>query len=147
MNRFIIAMAGMIAGTTATAEPPKYNAEAVKAACSRYWGTEYEMVVYCIEERQKGFNYFAKLKAATDESLAPTIEACQRRWGHEWDMTFSCAVDQLDALDNLENTVVGLPKEIGQEILERCTKEWPLEWDMVASCSEDRANGWRALNN
>ncbi|PID95785.1 MAG: hypothetical protein CSA85_00500 [Alphaproteobacteria bacterium] len=128
-----------------------YDKDKVKAECSAKWGTEYDMVKYCIDERANGFATFTAMAAAIPEDLMPkmqpTIEHCERQWEQEWDMTAYCLDQNIEALASIPALVADIPDDVRNTIVRDCSAKWGAEFDMVAYCTGERVKGWRAINN
>lgn len=146
MPKHIIAFAIMGAAASAHAQEIALDADAIKTACSAEWGTEFEMVKFCMDERASAFQKYSKILESANDAIRPSLTHCQNNWGEEWDMVLFCANEQATSMAGLPGTVAGLPDEIGTQILQSCTVEWGVEFDMVSFCATERANGWRAIN-
>jgi len=138
----------LIIASTADAQMPQptYSRDAVKAECSTKWGTEYDMVKYCMDQRAEGFDYFRQATEVVGDIFAPTLNHCSEKWGHEWDMTAYCAKEQLSAAQSIYDNTQGLPKPVGDKILVQCSAKWDPQWDMVAYCMRQRADAWKDIN-
>ena len=136
-----------LTATAAFAENPTYNADIVKTACSTEWGTEYEMVAYCLKEARAGYDEFIHILNASNPSLSRQFDQCQTEWGNEWGMVTHCANENIQAQRELETMLPDLPPNIATEIKSRCTKEWGIEIPMIVYCANERAAGWRSINN
>lgn len=147
MKAYIYAGLLSLIATAALAGTPTYNADMVKAACSAEWGTEYEMVSFCIDENRAGYNEFVLILEAQGASLSKSFAACQREWKHQWNMVTFCANENIEAAQELEGGISDLPPQIVTEIKSDCAREWGTEIPMVAFCVSERADGWRSINN
>lgn len=142
---FSIAVAAGFFGATAVHAGNQFDKQAVKSECSQQWGTEYDMVKFCIEERNAGFATYILLKNESPEMILPSFERCEQSWQNEWDMVAFCAREQVDAVKNTYQLLQTVPQEIGNEVVTRCIGEWPNEWDMVDYCATNRIKAWRDL--
>lgn len=131
---------------TAIAAEPVYDAEHVKAACLVEWGSEYEMVAFCINERNAGYDKYIRILASADPALAKTFARCQSEWQQEWEMVAYCASEEVNSYRHLATMLGDLPANIAKEIKAGCTREWGVEFTMVVYCANERANGWRSIN-
>ena len=122
---------------------------AAKAHCTAEWGTDYEMVNYCMEQLAEGnivFNRYMK-KAETDaEILLGPFATCRSKWGIEWDMIAYCAEQQVNGYLKLFEATDTLPDNISETIKIQCLRKWAPEYDMVGYCAEKQATAWRRLN-
>ncbi len=154
MRKLTIALVTAISGTTLTgfaaaqAVDTTYNEATVKARCSAEWGTEYDMVAYCMDQSKAGHQEFAN---TVQHTLAlPSIQAalgkCKTEWKDEWDMVNYCANQQIAAASQIMSLTDGLPYDVGIEITQRCRTEWGTEFDMVAYCMTQRIAAWRKIN-
>lgn len=146
-----------ILGLTAFAASPvlaqslNYDGDIVQAECSAEWGTEYDMVKFCMDQRRDGFAVYqltiAGLSASLRESFSATALLCEREWQQEWDMTEHCMRENMQAAASIPNIIANLPEDVGTGIVRGCMGEWGDELTMVAYCMTQRAEGWRAINN
>jgi hypothetical protein len=134
---------------TASAEirKPTYDAQSVKAECTQKWANQFDMIKYCMDEREKGFSYFKQVTEIVGDFFSPTLNHCADKWGHQWDMTAYCAETNLNAMKTSKEKTAGLPKNTADLIMARCFQKWNPQWDMIAYCAEEQATAWKAINN
>jgi endonuclease YncB( thermonuclease family) len=64
----------------------------IQARCSRKWGTDYEMVKYCVDNQTDAQN------ALKGMDIPPEIDAhCTSKWGSDYEMVKYCVDNQIDA--------------------------------------------------
>lgn len=126
-----------------------YNPNQVKAECSAKWGTQYDMVKFCIDKRQEGWLKFSAFKERFGNTplIEPSLSHCAEKWGQQWDMVQFCTEKQFEGLETLSNTLDTLPVETGKEIQSTCAAKWYPQFDMVAYCAEKQSTAWRALQD
>lgn len=136
----------ILSATAATAGG--YSPNQVKAECSAKWGSQYDMVKFCIDRRHEGWTGYTSIKEALggNDNFAPSLMHCEGKWDHQWDMVLFCARKQMEGMGTLVDILEALPKEIGQEIAGTCFPKWEPQFDMIAYCAEKQSNAWRALN-
>lgn len=136
----------LLSAQISTAE---YASDQVKAECSAKWGTQYDMVKYCMDKRQAGWVKFSAFKDEFGNTplIKPSLDHCADKWGQQWDMVQYCTEKQFEGLETLSNTLETLPVEIGNEIQSTCAAKWYPQFDMVAYCAEKQSNAWRALQD
>lgn len=127
----------------------EYAASLVKAECSAKWGTQYDMVKYCIDKRHEGWVKFSafKEKFGNTPLIEPSLGHCAEKWGQQWDMVQYCTEKQFEGLETISSTLESLPVKIGEEIQSTCAAKWYPQFDMVAYCAEKQSNAWRALQD
>lgn len=154
MRKLTIALVITVFSTTlagfasAQAVDTTYNEAAVKARCSAEWGTEYDMVAYCMGQSKAGHQEFAN---TVQHTLAlPSVQAalgkCRLEWKDEWDMVNYCANQQIAAASQIMSLTDGLPKDVGRNITQNCSAEWGVEFDMVAYCMKQQIAAWHKIN-
>ncbi|MEQ3669438.1 hypothetical protein [Pseudophaeobacter sp.] len=143
-----VALAAFILPLSVSAEirKPIYDAPSVKAECTQKWGSQFDMIKYCMDERQKGFSYFEKVTEIFGDFFSPTLNHCADKWGHQWDMIAYCTETNLNAMKTSEDKTAGLPKNTADLITVRCHQKWDPQWDMIAYCMEQQATAWKAIN-
>lgn len=136
----------MIASSTAALE---YNANQVKAECSAEWGSQYDMVKYCIDKRKDGWAEYSIQRQAV-QGIGPLMAAldyCEDEWTQQWDMVSYCTTKQIEGAKELVKLMKTLPDKISSEIMGLCYTEWEPQYDMVTYCANKQATAWQALNN
>jgi hypothetical protein len=125
-----------------------YNEPVVKARCSAEWGTEYDMVSYCMDRNKAGHHEFQNTVEHTKtlRGIQQALVKCRVEWGDEWDMVNYCANTQISSARQIMTLTDGLPKDVGDEITSRCSAEWGNEFDMIAYCMTTRIAAWRKIN-
>lgn len=141
------ALALLALPATAEIRQPAYDAPSVKAECTQKWGSQFDMVKYCMDERRKGFHYFEKVTGIVGDFFFPTLNYCADKWGNQWDMTAYCTETNLNAMKTLNANTAGLPKDTADLIMIRCSQKWDPQWDMVAYCMKQQATAWKSINN
>lgn len=130
---------------TNTAAMAVYSADQVKADCSIKWGSEYDMVKFCMDKRLEGYNVYKKFWARA-HLMRPYFEFCEDKWLPEWDMVSFCAKGQIEGINTLTEQTENLPPMIEMEIIGRCMEKWPKELNMQGFCATKRVEAWRAIN-
>lgn len=140
----------MATATTASSEALYWDEDAVKGLCTTEWGTDYEMIAYCIDTNKTGFEDYSAAKEIVETSadiFLPSFSKCEREWGIQWEMVAYCADSQVKALGELLNTLQELPEDVGATIQTRCAAEWNPDITMIAYCAENQAAGWHSIND
>lgn len=136
----------LLAGPALAFDAPAYDSDAVKAECSREWGTQYNMVAFCIDKHADGYAYFAAVAAQADPLFDPALQHCIDEWGIAWNMVAFCTRQQIDAVQQIGATTAGLPQDVADGILVTCGQQWRPQWNMVVFCMQQQVDGWRAIN-
>ncbi|UWQ77625.1 hypothetical protein K3725_09845 [Leisingera sp. S132] len=126
---------------------PVYDETAARADCTKEWGSDFQMIEYCLNKRHKGFRTFEAIANDAPDSLDPALTLCTEEWGNEWEMVAHCARKQLRAISSMLEHTQDLPKDVGDVILSDCANEWEPDWKMVEYCMGKQARAWRSLNN
>lgn len=151
MKSLKIITVSLVAIIAYPASAAEYDEATVKAECSKKWGTEYDMVKYCIDQRADGFTKFVEIKNLIPHEqksfFQPTIAHCERKWRQEWDMTAYCLQENVSAMANIPTILAPTPDDIGSQIFRECAAKWDAQLDMIAYCAEQRVDGWVAINN
>jgi hypothetical protein len=135
----------LIAGTATAGE---YSAGQAKAHCSQKWGTQYDMVKYCIDKQREGWAEYSGLKkvAGDLDAFTPSLAHCEQKWAGQWDMINYCAKKQVEGMRKYVDTLNALPPAQKAEILNHCGSKWQPQYDMMAYCATKQAAAWRAIN-
>ncbi|MFW8636695.1 hypothetical protein [Cribrihabitans pelagius] len=141
-----ILLALLLSATSAAAED--YSPDQVKAECSAKWGSQYDMVKFCINKRQEGWTGYTAIEKSLggNANFAPSLRHCERKWDQQWDMVLFCARKQMEGMGALVDILDTLPAEIGREVAGTCIPKWEPQFDMIAFCAEKQSSAWRALN-
>lgn len=125
-----------------------YSAGQVKAECAAKWGSQYDMVKYCIDKRQEGWSGFStyKQRFGSHPIIGPSLSHCEDKWGQQWDMVQFCTEKQFDGVETLNTVLDSLPANIANEIGTNCAAKWNPQFDMVGYCAKKQSAAWRALN-
>lgn len=126
-----------------------HDAERIKARCEADWGTDYEMINFCVQDAKESFQRFSA-RIETNEAIYgfydDSFDMCIRQWGQEWDMVDFCAAEQIAAWERIDLVFHGIPKDIRLVIQSQCYLQWDPDLPMLVFCSEENANAWRRLN-
>lgn len=140
----------MATATTASSDALYWDEDAVKGLCTTEWGSDYQMISYCIDTNRDGFDEYSQLKDLS-ESKGGLFDApftfCQTEWGFQWDMVAFCAQNQVTAFVQYLNILEELPADVQQLISDRCAAEWRPDMTMIAYCTENQAAGWHSIND
>ncbi|MBQ4824391.1 hypothetical protein J4729_07485 [Leisingera sp. HS039] len=147
MKKYILAAAVLINSAVNTSAAD-YSQAQVKAECSTKWGSQYDMVKYCIDRRKEGWTGYTSVKETLggNQNFAPSLLHCEGKWEQQWDMVLFCARKQMEGMGTLVDILETLPAEIGREVAGTCIPKWEPQFDMIAFCAEKQSSAWRAIN-
>jgi hypothetical protein len=132
---------------TAQSQLRPYNSEAVRSECSTKWGAQFDMVHYCISQRQDGYQDTRAIHQTMPDHFQMTFTHCEQEWAHQWDMVAYCLRQQSDGLVEARAIYKTLPEATGNKIFEHCGQKWDPQWDMIAYCMSRQAEAWKRLRN
>ncbi len=133
---------GLSAGTASAAD---YSKQQSKAFCSEKWGTQYDMVKYCMDKQRDGHTSYKRRKNDLP-TFGQYFTFCEQKWGVQWDMVEYCADKQVEGIDTVMSEIEDLPAQTAANILGECAEKWQNQLDMQGYCAGKRAAAWRAIN-
>jgi len=148
MRAIILAFAAAFP-SIATAEAPVYNEEYTRSNCTAEWGTDYQMIEYCISQQEKGFRKFEFMLvnfAEQMEYIGPSFDYCREEWGQDWGMVSYCAENQAQGPRKVMDAIEGIPSGIANTIVSQCDSQWAPDYTMIAYCADRQATSWRRIN-
>lgn len=102
---------------------PKNYGEDYHALCRKRWGSNYEMLQYCLKQQMKAEHSVAR--SPRDE----IYNRCREKWGNNYEMVEYCIGNQTTARDNLRRN----HRASGSKI-EECKRQWGDNYEMVEYC-------------
>ena len=100
MKTIIVAAVTCMASiTTASAQTvdTTYDESVVKAKCSAQYGTEYDMVAYCMDTNKAGHSEFVNTVEHTKALRGIQQALASAEWGNEFDMVAYCMTTRIAA--------------------------------------------------
>lgn len=87
----------LLAGPALAFDAPAYDSDAVKAECSREWGTQYNMVAFCTRQQIDAVQQIGATTAGLPQDVADGIlVTCDQQWRPQWNMVVFCMQQQVD---------------------------------------------------
>lgn len=109
---------------------PKATRGVIESDCKKKWGTNYEMVEYCIKNQRQAVNNLSR-------HSGPILQECGRKWGTNYEMVEYCTKNQQQAQRNLSR--------LSGPILQECRKKWGTNYEMVEYCTKNQTEAKRRL--
>ena len=117
--------------------------EAIQKDCKKKWGTDYEMVKYCIKSQVTAYR---NVKRQSNSIITNTTSNsiitnnCKNKWGTNYDMIEYCIKNQTSAYSNVKNKGNG-------SITQQCKKKWGTNYDMIEYCIKNEETENPHINN
>lgn len=99
------------------------NQSTILSNCKGKWGTNYEMVEYCVEQQSQA-------KRNLSSHGGQILDDCRKKWGDNYEMVEYCSNQQNQAKRNLE--------QYSGHILNSCRKKWGRNYEMIEYCVEQQ---------
>lgn len=101
----------------------KGNKEEIIDRCEAKWGTDYNMVKYCVDNQTESSSQLNRM------SVSKEIQSrCEDKWGTDYNMVKYCVDNQTESKNQLRRM------SISPEIRSRCEAKWGTDYDMVKYC-------------
>ncbi len=146
----IIAPLAVLANVAQSQSPNRsYDADSVTAECNSEWGTDFQMVKYCIDQRAAGHVEYVEIvsRVSSSEELTKAMGNCENEWGHQWDMVAYCGNQQLQGYAQVSQLMNELPADLANTIVGGCLIDWGVDFSMVSYCAKNQYAAWQSLNN
>lgn len=119
----------------------------IATSCKITWGSNSEMVKFCIKDSMLGYFRAQQMSAAAKEGslaiLDPTFNSCETRFAPMWRRVSDCMEAEMEGVLRLVRATEDLPVLLQEPILEFCSRKFPHQFERVAECTEHQLAGWR----
>lgn len=104
----------------------------IMSDCQRKWGTDYNMVEYCVNKQTEAHN---SLSGLSDNVITRN---CRSKWGTDYSMVKYCVDKQYNAYQNISS----LPDDT---IMSNCRQKWGTDFSMIKYCVDKQTQAKRSL--
>lgn len=150
MKWITTAVAVILAGSVAAAEPAERDMTEVTANCVSEWPDDYSMQKYCLDRNQEGYEtasaYWSTSGEGTLNIIGPSFRFCEGKWGQQWEMVAYCMQSEVDGAKEASTLLKQTPEAVGIEIYAKCKMKWDDQFSMIGYCIDRQVSAWLAMN-